>query len=204
MLGSGEPDVSRPGHLAETGLDGILEVIAELYAPLGENPSRWSGTDEFEQFAEKWGKSDRCFGFGDSEGMTLETPFGSDTAMIRFLTAEKHPQLGHGLLATLQLPYSNTSLAIAKEAAALNLLEAFAWTGFPQFGCWHANEFGSGEAGLAFTLFIPNALYKPGLATRIAFCFLLRARWVREERFPNTDDSAMTDILMHRMSAATK
>lgn len=55
MLGSGAPDISRPEALRDEGLDDILEVIAEVFAPLGETPSRWEETGEFEVFAEKWG-----------------------------------------------------------------------------------------------------------------------------------------------------
>jgi hypothetical protein len=176
-------------------LDGILEVIAQVFAPLGEKPSRWAATGEFEEFAEKWGKSDLCFGFGDSSEMTLETPFGSHSALIRFRTAEKHPQLGHGLLSTLQLPYSADRLIIAREAAALNLFEFLSWTSFPQLGCWHSNQNHGQGAGLAFSLFLPNALYRPGLATQIAFWFLRRARWIREQGFPDTKDVNMLEIL---------
>src|SRR6478736_7734239 len=150
MFDSGEPDTSRPAHLADAGLDGILEAISKVYAPLGESPSRWSGTDEFERFVEKWGRSDYCFGSGDPTGMALDTPFGDDSALIRLLTNWKHPQLGHGLLATLQLRPMDSALATAKEAAALNLLEAISWTGFPQLGCWHSKELRPGEDGLAF------------------------------------------------------
>jgi hypothetical protein len=123
--------------------------------------------------------------------MTLETPFGNDSALIQFLTEVRHPQLGHGLLVTLQLPYADTPSAIARAAAELNLLEAITWTSFPQFGCWQANETRAGQVGLAFALFIPNALHR--LATEIAFWFL-RARWAREQKFPDMRDVAMIDI----------
>jgi hypothetical protein len=198
MLGSGSPDTSRPEALRDAGLDGILEVIAQVFAPGGQKPSRWAGTGEFEDFAEKWAKSDFCFGFGDASGMTLETPFGSDSALIRFRTAEKHPQLGHGLLITLQLPYSADSLTIARQAAELNLSEYISWTDFPQLGCWHSNQNPGEQEGLAFSLIMPNAVYGPGLATNIAFWFLRRARWVREQGFPDIKDLTMLEIFNKR------
>jgi hypothetical protein len=204
MLGCGKPDTSRPAALGDAGLDDILEVIANVYAPLGQDPSRWADTDEFEQFAEKWGKSDNCFGFGDATGMTLETPFGNDSALIRFLTSEKHPQLGHGLLATLQLPFSDGRSIITKSAAELNLVEAVSWTGFPQLGCWHPNENKNDKDELAFSLFVPNALYEPGLTTLIAFWFLQRARWARKLMFPDIQDRPMIDILKRRFGELDK
>jgi hypothetical protein len=198
MLGTGSPDTSRPEALKDAGLDEILKVVAVVYAPLGKRPSRWVGTDEFEKFAEQYGRSDACFGFGDPSGMTLETPFGADSALITFRTDEKHPQLGHGLSVTLQLPFLADRLTIAKEAAALNLLEYLSWTGFPQLGCWHLRQSRGEQYAVAFSLFLPNALYKPVLVTNIAFWFLMRARWVREKRFPKMKDLTMLEILNER------
>jgi hypothetical protein len=202
-LGSGAPDVTRPSALRDAGLDEILEIIAQVYGPLGQKPSRWAGTDEFEIFAERWAKSDYCFGFGDPNGMTLETPFGSDSALIRLLTDQKHPQLGQGLLATLQLPYASDALSIAREVAELNLLEATYWTGFPQLGCWHSASRADKEVP-AFTLFVPNALYQAGLATQIAFWFMHRARWAREQSFPDLRDDTMADIFKRRFGDPKK
>ena len=194
VLGSGEPDASRPDHLRDLEFDEMLDIVAKVYVPHGRGPSRWSGTDEFEIFAEQWGRSDHCFGSADYTGMSLETPFGSESALIHFSTEEEHPQLGHGLTAALKLPFVDTSLAIAKEVAALNLLEAVSWTGFPQKGCWHAIDIRPGEKAPAFTLFMPNALYRPGSVTHFALWFLQRARWVREQRYPAMQDLPLTNI----------
>lgn len=102
----------------------MLETLAQVYAPLGKKPSRWAGTNEFEKFVETWGRSDVCFGLADADGMTLETPFGNDSALIQFLTAEGYPQLGHGLLVTLQLPSDcDDPLIAARTAAQLNYFE---------------------------------------------------------------------------------
>jgi hypothetical protein len=202
MLGSGVPDTSRPEALRDRDLDGILEAIAEVFAPLGETPSRWVATGEFEAFVEKWARSDSSFGFGDTSGMTLETPFGNDSVLIKFLTEEKHPQLGHGLLATLQLPYAADALTIAREAAELNFLEFLTWTNFPQLGCWHSNQNRADQEGLAFSLFMPNALYQPGLTAQIAFWFMQRARWVREQKVSEMKDATMLEVLTERHSRA--
>jgi hypothetical protein len=195
----GVPDVSRPHALKDAGPDEMLEVAAQVYAPQGERPSRWAGTDEFENFANKWGNSDSCFGFGDPKGLTVETPFGNDSALVRLRTEEKHPQLGHGLSATLQLPYFRDAITIAKECAALNLLEVVSWTSFPQLGCWHPHRGRSNQEGLAFSSFIPNALYQPGIATNLALWLLGRARWARELRWPEVTDQTMAEILKSRL-----
>jgi hypothetical protein len=200
FLGSGSPDMSRLDSCKNAPLDGTLDVIEQVYAPSGKQPSRFANTDEFEQFAESFGRSDACFGLGDKTGLTLETPFGIDSALIKLSTKESHPQLGSGLLATLQLPYSGDESTIAEQVGEFNLLETHLWTGFPQLGCWHLAESRGGVAP-AFTLFVPNALYLPGIATNVALWFLSRARWIREQRFPDLVDSTMADILNTRMLA---
>jgi hypothetical protein len=136
--------------------------------------------------------------------MTLETPFGNESALIRFLTRNRHPQLGHGLLVTLQLPYFGDLLTIATAAAQLNFMEAMSWTDFPQLGCWHAHQHRPGQDGLAFALFMPNVLYRPVLATNIGIWFLRRARWAREQMFPDLQDLAMIDILHRRYGDVEK
>lgn len=100
---SGELCASSPrsdGTLLD--FDGMLEIVAQIYAPEGKSASRWSDCTEFDEVAENYGKSDQCFGFGDCNGLTLETPFGNDSALIRLHSDQTHPRLGNGLLATLQ------------------------------------------------------------------------------------------------------
>lgn len=198
IVGSGIADKTRPENLASLPLDDVLEVVAEIYAPIGKQPSRFAGHDEFETFAENYARNDNCFGNGDKTGLTLETPFGSDSVLIRLRTEEPHPQLGNGLLATLQLPYSGDGLMMAQQAAELNFLETISWTGFPQLGSWHTAQNRGTEEGVAFTLFVPSALYKPYIATNIAFWLLARARWVRETLYPDLQDLTMMQILEER------
>lgn len=202
-LHGGTPDISRPAHLRDAGLDDILEVAAQVYVPIGKESNRWSGHDEFSQFAENYARNDHCFGTGDETGLTLETPFGSDTALINLRTGERHPQLGNGLLVTLQLPRFAEAPAIASECAYLNFLEAVSWTDFPLFGCWHPQTSREGSDGLAFSTFVPNALYQPMLATNFAFWMLDRARWARETLWPELRDSPMIEILEKRFGSAS-
>ena len=57
-----------------------------------------------------------------------------------------HPQLGNGLLVTLQLPMIADEQEIAKFANELNYLEATMWTGFPLLGCWHSHKMPASRA----------------------------------------------------------
>jgi hypothetical protein len=197
FLGTGVPDASRPERLRDAGLDGVLHVIEEIVAPQGAEPSRWAGTAEFAQFVAEYGRSPVCYGTADESGMTLETPFGDRSAAVRFSAAGKHPQLGHGLRVTLLLPFVGTFEAVAEQAALMNCVEASSWTDFPQLGLWHC-EGESDQPHLAYSVFMPNAVYRPGLATNIAFWMVNRARWTREQLHPDAEDLPMPEILHRR------
>jgi hypothetical protein len=147
----------------KANVDDILTVVDTIFVPEGKKNSKWIGSDEFEKFAEKHAKNDVCFGFGDKGGMTLETPFGADSALIKFKTDQQHPQLGNGLLIATQIRSSQRFEDVCVEAAGLNFLETRTWTDFPQLGCWHPQETSENEANWAHSCFIPNALFMPGL-----------------------------------------
>jgi hypothetical protein len=200
----GVPDMSRPDTLKNIDFDLALQVAAMLYAPEGAKPSAWAGTGEFEGFADKCATSGSCLRFGSATGLTIETPFGDHSALIRLETEPKHPQLGHGLLANLRLPYSSDNLSTAKDAAMLNLRESAGWTDFPLLGCWHSNKVRDDDHELAFSLFIPNALYQPGLATHVALWFLERARWARETLYPEAPNKTMVEIWKSRFAKSLR
>ncbi|MBU6395855.1 MAG: hypothetical protein KGQ75_14900 [Sphingomonadales bacterium] len=193
-----EPDTSPDPSDPQAPLDEILGVLGQVIIPIGKEPSRWEDCEEFVKFAETWGRSDICFGMGDPTGLTLETPFGNDSALIRFLTDQTHPQLGNGLLATLQLPVLGDKHEISKLTNELNYLEANMWTGFPLLGCWHSREIGENYAA-AFSLFVPNALHQPMIATNVAFWMLNRAQWVKSSRFEHLENRPMIEILNRRL-----
>ena len=196
-----EPDASSDPAALQAGFDEILGVLGQFIIPAGQEPSRWDGCEEFSSFAEKWGRSDTCFGTGDPTGLALETPFGGDSILIRLATDQAHPQLGNGLLATLQLPLLGDDQETAKLTSELNYLEAIMWTGFPLLGCWHARKVGENSVA-AFSLFIPNALQQPMIATNVAFWMLQRARWAKNTRFGHLVDLPMIEILEQRLGSA--
>ena len=179
ILGGGTPAYAK-GEKA-TIYNAILEIAADIDAR-GSAPSRWRGSEEFTTCATEYGRSDQCFGNGDPTGLTLETPFGSNSALIRLRTDQAHPQLKNGLLITVQIPFWSTPAEVTNEAAFLNFWEARSWTDFPQFGCWHLYLTGNDKAGLAHTSFVPNALYLDNLVFNLALWSVARAQWVRRER----------------------
>lgn len=196
ILGGGTPAYAK-GEKA-TIYNAILEIAADIDAR-GSAPSRWGGSEEFTTCATEYGRSDQCFGNGDPSGLTLETPFGSNSALIRLRTDRAHPQLKNGLLITVQIPFWSTPAEVTNEAAFLNFWEARSWTDFPQFGCWHLYLTGNDKAGLAHTSFVPNALYLDNLVFNLALWSVARAQWVRRERWPDLQDLTMAKILDARL-----
>ena len=111
-----------------------------------------------------------------------------------------HPQLYHGLLITLRLPFEFPLDRATDETAYLNFLEAMGWTNVPQFGCWHPERIGEDRAWLAHTTFVPNALYQPGIVLAFAQWSAVRAGWVRQQRFPELTNLTMAEILEARLA----
>jgi hypothetical protein len=200
LFKGGTPNKSRPPHGATAQPNPVLEIAAQVYVPIGKEQCRWIGTSEFTEFAERYALNDNCFGSGSATGLTVETPFGSDSALIRLLTDQEHPQLGNGLVAMLHVPIYGDENAMAHECEWLNFLEASSWTGVPLFGCWqpYAFEAGEGQKGATFTSLMPNALYRPGLAANMALWMIYRARWLRQTRWPDREDKTMMEIIKGR------
>jgi hypothetical protein len=193
------PAVSRPEALAKSGLDAMLEVAAQAYVPDGREPSWWLGKDEFWTIATHWNQFEYCHGEANKRGLFLETSFGDTTARIALWTDQASIQLGNGLLATLQIPFFADAKTIADECAHLNFAETL-WIDIPQFGRWHPHTLGEGRECPAFAMFIPNALYGPGIASHAVHWMLQRARGLRQQRWPDAADRPIHEILEARMA----
>jgi hypothetical protein len=198
VLSGGRPAFEL-GHRRQQ-IDNILDVADQVFVPAGAQKSMWEGTNEFNDFAEKFANSEVCIGFGEPNKFSCEVPFGGDTALIRCWTDRPHPQLGNGLLVTLDLPFFSSDPHPWSGPAFLNIIEARSWTEVAQFGCWHSQEFGSGRGTVTgHTVFVPNALYRPGLVANLILWEIGRARWVRQTFFPDIEDRLMPEIYMDRM-----
>ena len=203
ILGA-QPWTSGPAkHEADDYRDELLGVTDALYVPAGHDPSRWIGTNEFSDFAERFAKQDTCFGFGDPNGMTLETPFGETSALIRCHTDVPHPDLRSGLLTTLQLPFGKSKQEADNESMWFNYVESISWTNHPQLGGWHSRPLPSGDMASAHAMFFPNIMYREGIATNAALWLLGRARWARQTFWADLEDLTMAAILERRFSSET-
>ena len=56
-----------------------------MYLPAGQHLSRWAGSDEFEEIIESISDPDRAFGTHGPTGLTLESSFGSGSALLQLL-----------------------------------------------------------------------------------------------------------------------
>lgn len=198
MLGGRADRSAPPGRSGDVALDDILSVAQALYVPQGQSDSRWQGSDEFEQIAQTYGRNDRCFGMGDSSGVTLESPIGQESALVWLKTDTRHPVLGTGLLATVQLPFTDEAPNTANECLWFNFFESTNWTDVPQMGSWHPRELRDNRFNAAQSVFVPNLLYQDQLATNLALWQLGRARWVKQQFWPDLEDATMADILTAR------
>jgi hypothetical protein len=197
FFGFGQPTLAGASRRDLTA-DDVMMALPHMIDNAGMEPSRWIGEGEFKAFAEMHARNDACFGFGDDERMTLETPFGSDSALITFTTDQPRTAFGNGLHITSQIRLSQPFEEACAIAARLNHLESERWTDFPQLGCWHPAEAQEGMANLHHTVFVPNFFYRPGLIANFALWALDRTQWARGIVLPHAKNLTMRESLEAR------
>jgi hypothetical protein len=166
LLG-GAVDQSGPrGASPDSHHDEMLDLWETFYGPPSRGPNRFEGLKEYEEFTKVYAQNDNCFGMGDPSGMTLETPVGDESILIRLKTDETHPNLGVGLLVSMTLPFGVSESEAIEQCTYLNLMETLGWTNVPQLGSWHPRQLSpAGNHVPAYSSFIPNAVVSPGLLT---------------------------------------
>jgi hypothetical protein len=173
-------------------------LLDQLIRISGAMESRWTDSTEFEEFAEEHARNDMCFGFGEASSLTLETPFGSDSALIQFKTNEPYPPLGSGLAVETRIRLPHTYEEVCDKAAWLNYLESVQWTDFPQLGRWYPEKVAEDTTLLVHGAFVPNEYFAPGLVTNYGLWAITRAQWARTILLPNAKNLTMREILKAR------
>jgi len=164
------PAVSHHPESGERHLaDEMLGFIESGIKPSGEENSRYHG-DALEKLGKDLLRPPCLFATGSPDGVTAEFPHPQHSYMLRLLASERHPRLGSGLLATLNLPEGGDDLATARAALSLNIREQSSPTHF--LGSWCASS-----SGLAFSAFFPNAMANDGIPMSAAFNMIHRAKW---------------------------
>ena len=65
--------------------------------------------------------------------------------------------------------------------------------GVPLLGAWSITD-----GGLVHGAFVPNALYRRGIAETMSLWALARARWARRVLLPDQEDRPLHEILSER------
>ena len=196
----GSVDQSSPrGTSPDSHHDEMLDLWETFFGPASQGPNRFGGLGEYEEFTKVYAQNDNCFGMGDPTGMTLETPLGEESILIRLKTDEEHPNLGVGLLVSMKLPFGVSEAEAIEQCTYLNLMETLGWTSVPQLGSWHPRQLSAGgDYAPAYSSFIPNAVFSPGLVTNLALWQLGRATWVKQTLYSELTHSPMSEILQKR------
>jgi hypothetical protein len=109
-----EVDVSSHGSPAGDNLHPALCLLDPRIKAASREPCPLTQSEEFAEIALDYGKHDLSFGTAGPGGVTLETPIGDTSALVRVRTDVAHPSFGNGLLASLELPFGDTEEGIAE------------------------------------------------------------------------------------------
>jgi hypothetical protein len=180
--------------------DTIVAHIGDMVTGKSGGISDWTGSPEFESFVERYARNDNCFGMASrGTGMSLETPFGSETTLIRFETEGAFPGLGNGLLVRTTLPPLDTPGSVGAIASLLNDLEGTQSTDFAQLGCWHVHSLSDETHVLVHSCFIPNLFFGDGLVTNYGLWAIARALWAAKVLRRDAGSKTMREILDARL-----
>ena len=197
MLGGGIAALAD--RTEEPTANSAMNVAETTIYPQGAKPNVWIGSAEFERFAAakaKWRFLPRDGRYARHDGGSA---IWCRLGAILFKTDQPHPNHGNGLLIRTEIETSPDLDRVCADAARLNFLEASSWTGFPQMGCWHAEEPLKNRFGLTHCCFIPNACFMPELVNVLADWALARVSWARTILRPAEADLPMGEILRKRM-----
>jgi hypothetical protein len=104
--------------------DDMLNVVKACFRSRGADPNRFVDKFEFDTICEQTRRINAAsFGASD-DGVAIEVPFGTSTALIVLNAKEVNPRIGAGLGTFLQLPIFASFEECARMAAWLNRKEA--------------------------------------------------------------------------------
>jgi hypothetical protein len=158
--------------------DDMLNVLEDVFAVEGRQPSRFENLFEFETIADISRGTSRVATLGaDRTGLALEVAFAGYTSLAMLRSNAAHRRIGNGLLADLRLPNQVTIEDANRIADFLNRRES---TGDPtstHYGAWYADIRPNFGLSVAYQFFVPNRLYLPGIAQDSGYSCVGRARW---------------------------
>jgi hypothetical protein len=178
--------------------DEIMSLPSELITPESELPSRFADRNELESVYQLVSGSP-CASTGWREGrVTIEVPFGEhDTALIELRNDVKHPSLGAGLAVRTTLRTEFIDIAPTTLAVDLQRLQMSTVDGGGQMGAWGFRS-DIDFAHVAWSRFIPNVLFIPGLSADVATGEINRAAWCDALLFPELPSRNAWELMIAR------
>jgi hypothetical protein len=159
--------------------DDMLGLLDTLVAREGRKPSRFKDKWDMENIEHIVNRLTGAATLGSTEnGLAIEVAFGNLTSLTELKPEEPHRRAGAGIRIRTRLPLPLTEDEAADHANAFNLAEARGASETTHYGAWCWDSWGPGDVTLAYQVFIPNMLYRVGIAQDIALSMLKRARWV--------------------------
>lgn len=156
----------------------MLDRVYDYFKPSGSKPSRWIGSDEWEQVAWCMEREASKAEVDPQRGLVAQFPWEPDPTHHIHLTVsmeEPHPTLGNGLHFTLTVPLEMHPDAVAGLALELDELERISYKRCQMLGSWCQHD-----GKLSFRLFLPNIIYKPEQLTELVVSMSTRALWANE------------------------
>ena len=162
----------HPQHGLRPDPDELAAVIATLIAPTGREPSRWP-VEEFRDVVDRYMKQPPALlATAGDRGFTVEFPWADESSLCQVMADQPHPRYGNGLFVWQSFPVPSMSEGDGiRLALAMNEIELAQRPFGYGFGSYAFRN-----AGLHFTAFLPNAIYRPGLLPNIYFSSGQRAR----------------------------
>lgn len=175
LLVEAEPDLTAPatGEITR-GDETLLGIEETVVRPLGEGDTAWQPA-VLAQVAsiaiEKLLKSQ----VKNHDGvLTAALPFGEsdEPALLVIEPTRRHPFLGAGVWSWLLLPSGATPEPSMTMILALNTAEQRSSTGAHFLGSWTEHR-----SQLAYQVFLPNAIFAPGVLEPVVLSQAVRAQW---------------------------
>jgi hypothetical protein len=156
VLAAEETISGHPQNGVRTEPDEMVEIIASLIAPLGQQPCKWQ-EEEFQDTVDRYMQQPPSLGGSNSgRGFTVEFPYGDTSSLCQVMGDQPHPRYRNGLFLLQSFPVENLSNAAdARLALSLNARELGQKPSGYGFGsyCYRKNA-------IHFTSFLPNAAYR--------------------------------------------
>jgi hypothetical protein len=164
--------------------DEMLNVVRDVFAPAGQEASRFEDAAEMERAAALLNETPFASLGTTAKGLCIEVPFGErNTTLIEIASDALHPSIGSGLAVATLLPYDHSEDELVAVAAELQAAQSETIEGGGQFGGW-ALRTHRGRQCVAYCRFVPNAMFRPGVVADAVLHEVSRALWVDERAFP--------------------